>query len=101
MKPRGSEPKRGWPSKKVMADRSGGVFSLDFLFIEHCDAAEHAKRTSRGFPLCRWRARSSQSLGCLKSMILLKTQYLFLAHILSMGIQLRRKTNERSVKYGI
>ena len=35
MKPRGSEPKRGWPSKQAMADRSGEVFSLDFLFIEH------------------------------------------------------------------
>ena len=32
--PEVSKPKRGWPSKKVMAGRSWKVFSLDFLFIE-------------------------------------------------------------------
>jgi hypothetical protein len=41
-----SEPKRGWPSKKVMAGRSGKVFSLDFLFIEQPYATERAKRDS-------------------------------------------------------
>ena len=44
--PEGSEPKRGWPSKKVMAGRSGDVFSLDFLFIEQAHAAEAAKQVS-------------------------------------------------------
>ena len=42
----GSELKRGWPSKKMMMARSGGVFSLDFLFIEQTHAAEAAKRVS-------------------------------------------------------
>ena len=37
--PEGSELKRGWPSKKVKAGRSGKVFSLDFLFIEQTHAA--------------------------------------------------------------
>jgi hypothetical protein len=42
--PEGSEPKRGWPSKEVMAGRSGEVFSLDFPFIEQVRATEAAKR---------------------------------------------------------
>jgi hypothetical protein len=44
--PEVSKPKRGWPSKKVMAGRSGKVFSLDFLFIEQARATEAAKRVS-------------------------------------------------------
>ena len=44
--PEGSELKRGWPSKKVMAGRSGKVFSLDFLFIELEHAEEAEKRDS-------------------------------------------------------
>jgi len=47
--PEGSEPKRGWPSKKVMAGRSGEVFSLDFLFIEQTHAVETAKMVA-SFP---------------------------------------------------
>jgi len=42
----GSELKRGWPSKKMMMARSGGVFSLDFLFIEPTHAAEAANNGS-------------------------------------------------------
>jgi hypothetical protein len=42
--PEDSEPRRGLPSKEVIAGRSGGVFSLDFLFIEQAHAAEAAKR---------------------------------------------------------
>ena len=38
--PEESEPKRGWPSKKMMMAGSGVVFSLDFLFIEQAYAAE-------------------------------------------------------------
>ena len=41
-----SEPKRGWPSKKVMAGRSGKVFSLDFLFIEQRHESECDKLIS-------------------------------------------------------
>ena len=42
--PEGSELKRGWPSKKVIAGRSGKVFSLDFLFIEQMRATEAANQ---------------------------------------------------------
>src|SRR6185436_8847996 len=42
----GSEQQGGWPSKKVMADRSGVVFSLDFLFIEQMHQPERGKRVS-------------------------------------------------------
>ena len=48
--PEGSEPKRGWPSKKMMAGRSGEVFSLDFLFIEQTYAAEAAKQPITPLP---------------------------------------------------
>jgi hypothetical protein len=44
--PEGSELKRGWPSKKEMAGRSGKVFSLDFLFIEQSRATEAANNCS-------------------------------------------------------
>jgi hypothetical protein len=44
--PEGSKPKRGWPSKKVMAGRLGVVFSLDFLFIEQTHAVERGERVS-------------------------------------------------------
>jgi hypothetical protein len=40
--PRSSELQGGWPSKKMMAARSGEVFSLDFLFIEQEHPAEAA-----------------------------------------------------------
>ena len=46
IQPEGSEPKRGWPSKKDETARSGKVFSLDFLFIEQAHAAEAAKQVS-------------------------------------------------------
>jgi hypothetical protein len=46
--PEDSEPRRGWPSKKVMAGRLGEVFSLDFLFIEQTHAAERSKHNSNG-----------------------------------------------------
>jgi hypothetical protein len=48
--PEDSEPKRGWPSKKVMAGRSGEVFSLDFLFIEQAHAAEAANQSTTPLP---------------------------------------------------
>ena len=44
--PKGSELRRGWPSKKEMAGRSGEVFSLDFLFIEQAHAVERGERVS-------------------------------------------------------
>jgi len=47
--PEGSELKRGWPSKKMMAGRSGVVFSLDFLFIEQLRATERRERVSYHF----------------------------------------------------
>jgi len=45
----GSELKRGWPSKEVMAGRSGGVFSLDFLFIEQTHATERREANFLSF----------------------------------------------------
>jgi hypothetical protein len=44
--PEESELKRGWPSKEEMGGRSGGVFSLDFLFIEQTHAMERGERIS-------------------------------------------------------
>ena len=52
--PEGSELKRGWPSKKVKAGRSGKVFSLDFLFIEQLRSVERMNRVSyRGSAVAR------------------------------------------------
>jgi hypothetical protein len=53
----GSEPKRGWPSNKMMMAWLGGVFSLDFLFIEQPHAAERAKRVWYGKFTSALRAR--------------------------------------------
>lgn len=47
IQPTGSERKRGWSSKKMMTGRLGGVFSLDFLFIEQARAAERESKQPR------------------------------------------------------
>jgi hypothetical protein len=62
--PEDSEQQGGWPSKKVMAGRSGKVFSLDFLFIEQAHPAERGMHTSNGSRWLNWsKAKRPLMLG--------------------------------------